>query len=209
MVVLSQQRESVAAGRKVESCTNLLAASSCAPANSSAAFNTLSLSLRSQLSHILVTMTNVVKAVQGYIDRMVRSTAVTGMKVLLMDKETVRVLAVSRTTVVTSTATTHATVAVLVLAGVQKGIVGLAYTMSQILEREVYLVETIDATHDPMMHLKVCHACVTCVCLCAACSSVSAHTRAFLYVTPGSVFLAPNGTQHCVASGGAEATQVL
>jgi len=36
----------------------------------------------------------------------------------------------------------------------QKGIVGLAYTMSQILEKEVYLVETIDATHEPMMHLK-------------------------------------------------------
>lgn len=122
-------------------------------------------------------MTNVVKAVQGYIDRMVRSTAVTGMKVLLMDKETVRVLAVSRTTVLTSTATTHATVAVLVLAGAQKGIVGLAYTMSQILEREVYLVETIDATHDPMMHLKVCHACVTCVRVCVQLGAALVLTR--------------------------------
>lgn len=141
-------------------------------------------------------MTNVVKAVQGYIDRMVRSTAVTGMKVLLMDKETVRVLAVSRTTVLTSTATTHATVAVLLLVGVQKGIVGLAYTMSQILEREVYLVETIDATHDPMMHLKVCHACVTCVC--AACGSVSAHTPTLCMARQALCFLRP--TAHNIAS---------
>jgi len=33
---------------------------------------------------------DVIKAVQSYVDRMVRSTAATGMKVLLLDPETVR-----------------------------------------------------------------------------------------------------------------------
>lgn len=43
---------------------------------------------------------------------------------------------------------------VLLLDNATKGIISMVYTMSQILEKEVYLVETLDSAHEAMMHMK-------------------------------------------------------
>lgn len=64
-----------------------------------------------------------IAAVDNYIEKMLNSEAIQGMKALLLDEET-------------------------------KGIVALARTQSEILAQQVFLVETIRATHERMMHLK-------------------------------------------------------
>lgn len=43
---------------------------------------------------------------------------------------------------------------VLLLDAVTTQVVAMVYSQSQILEREVYLVERLDADHEPMQHLK-------------------------------------------------------
>lgn len=47
---------------------------------------------------------------------------------------------------------------VLLLDQVTTQVVAMVYSQSQILEKEVYLVERLDADHEPMQHLKaVCY----------------------------------------------------
>lgn len=43
---------------------------------------------------------------------------------------------------------------VLLLDAVTTQVVAMVYSQSQILEKEVYLVERMDADHEPMQHLK-------------------------------------------------------
>lgn len=48
----------------------------------------------------------------------------------------------------------YAGMKVLVLDSVTTQVVAMVYSQSQILEKEVYLVERMDAEHEPMQHLK-------------------------------------------------------
>lgn len=72
-------------------------------------------------------MADLIRAVRAYVDRMLKprdkTTEISGMKVLLLDRET-------------------------------KAILGMVYSMHEILEKEVFLVESIDAGHEDMLHLK-------------------------------------------------------
>ena len=61
-------------------------------------------------------------AVQFYVDKIVSDPSMMGMKVLLLDQET-------------------------------KKIVSMVYTQSQMLEKEVFLVENLGTAHEDMMHL--------------------------------------------------------
>ena len=92
---------------------------------------------------------NVIQAVQDYVSKMVES--VPGMKVLIMDKETVPLSPAHY-------AYAHFMCSLLLIGALlQTGIVSLVYSQSQILQKEVYLFERIDAEgRELMAHLKVC-----------------------------------------------------
>jgi len=66
---------------------------------------------------------NVIAAVRFYIDKIVSDSSIIGMKALLLDNATTKVIS-------------------------------MVYSQTQILEKEVYLVEQLGKPHDPMLHLK-------------------------------------------------------
>eukprot|EP00937_MAST-01D_sp_MAST-1D-sp2_P002826 g2826.t1 len=66
---------------------------------------------------------DLVQAIRFYVDKIVSDPSMTGMKALILDSDT-------------------------------KKIVSMVYTQSQILEKEVYLVETLGNAHERMLHLK-------------------------------------------------------
>lgn len=87
---------------------------------------------------------NVLLAVRMYISKMIQDSG-PGMKVLLMDKETVNMLYFFYSTALFDE--------ILIF---QIGVVSVAYAQSEILQKEVYLFEQIDKSgHGPIMkHLK-------------------------------------------------------
>ena len=87
---------------------------------------------------------NVLLAVRMYISKMIQDSG-PGMKVLLMDKETVNMLNFFYSTALLDE--------ILIF---QIGVVSVAYAQSEILQKEVYLFEQIDKSgHGPIMkHLK-------------------------------------------------------
>jgi vacuolar protein sorting-associated protein 45 len=87
---------------------------------------------------------NVLLAVRMYISKMIQDSG-PGMKVLLMDKETVNMLHFFYSTALFDE--------ILIF---QIGVVSVAYAQSEILQKEVYLFEQIDKSgHGPIMkHLK-------------------------------------------------------
>ena len=66
---------------------------------------------------------DLVQAIRFYVDKIVSDASLAGMKALVLDADT-------------------------------KKIVSMVYTQSQILEKEVYLVETLGNDHERMLHLK-------------------------------------------------------
>lgn len=87
---------------------------------------------------------NVLLAVRMYISKMIQDSG-PGMKVLLMDRETVNILD-----------SVYETVLLYEVSISQIGVVSVAYAQSEILQKEVYLFEQIDKSgHGPIMkHLK-------------------------------------------------------
>ena len=87
---------------------------------------------------------NVLLAVRMYISKMIQDSG-PGMKVLLMDKETVNMLNFFYSTALLDEIFIF-----------QIGVVSVAYAQSEILQKEVYLFEQIDKSgHGPIMkHLK-------------------------------------------------------
>ena len=71
--------------------------------------------------------TSCVRAVQFYVNKILRprdrAREVTGMKCLLLDRDT-------------------------------KGMVAMVFSMGELLQRDVFLVETLDAKHEALGHLK-------------------------------------------------------
>lgn len=109
-----------------------------------------------------------IKAVQGYVNRILKpkdkSKEVLGMKCLLLDKETVRAFCAScACSRQRGLRRTHHRLTPQLFplqntprGRAQKGIVGMVYSMNDILARDVFLVEALDGDHDraSTAHLK-------------------------------------------------------
>lgn len=144
----------VTSGTRKEVCSSVVIAAPQVKRRKNPLCSRCSLFICFCLWSLSVAIMNVTLAVKQYISKMIEISG-PGMKVLLMDKETVRTDPGLLAVLVLSSVYSNVTVSDGVCVCVQTSIVSVVYTQSEILQKEVYLFERIDSQNrDNMKHLK-------------------------------------------------------